>query len=194
MRIHYVFLHQTCTLAALLSLTVVMADVQSAIGQEAGGKTVAAETVSVFDKGKMKVPPAFKRTKPGPIVQHEFKVGEGEKTARLTMMGASGGIEPNIKRWKGQFSGGDEAAQKTEKMKAGPWDIYLVDLNGSFAERMGGGPFAGGKMVQRKGYAMAGAILAEPECRLYFVKMVGPEEVVKANREKFVEMIKSIGE
>jgi hypothetical protein len=39
---------------------------------------------------------------------------------------------------------------------------------------------------------MAGAILVHPEGRKYFVKMIGPAEVVKANRKSFVSMIKSI--
>ena len=57
---------------------------------------------------------------------------------------------------------------------------------------MGGGPFFGGKTVERENYAMAGAIIVHPEGRKYFVKMVGPAEVVNENREAFVEMIKSI--
>ena len=59
---------------------------------------------------------------------------------------------------------------------------------------MGGGPFAGGKVINRENYAMAGAILVHPEGRKYFVKMIGPAAVVKANRKSFVSMIKSINE
>ena len=36
-------------------------------------------------------------------------------------------------------------------------------------------------------------ILVDPNGRKYFVKMIGPAEVVKKNREPFVKMIKSIG-
>ena len=150
--------------------------------------------VDVLGKGKMSVPEAFKPTKPASgIIEHEFKVGEGDDTARLTMMRAGGGIDANIKRWKGQFSGGAAEDQKTEKMKAGPFEVHLVDVSGKYAERMGGGPFFGGKVVQRENYAMAGAILASPDGATYFVKMIGPAEVVKSNREKFVDMIKSVG-
>ena len=56
------------------------------------------------------------------------------------------------------------------------------------------GQFAGGKVINRDNYAMAGAILVHPEGRKYFVKMIGPAEVVKANRKSFVSMIKSINE
>ncbi len=154
-----------------------------------------AETISVLGKAEMKVPAEFKRGKrANRIIAHEFQVGETEPKTRLTMMGASGGVEANIKRWKGQFSGGDADAQKTEKISVGKWAVHLVDVSGSYYETMGGGPFSGGKRVLRENYAMAGAILAEPEGGLYFVKMIGPADTVKKNRKKFVEMIKSVGE
>lgn len=176
---------------ALISSSVLLTDSGTAVGEDAAKPT----TVSVFGEGEMKVPAAFKPTKPGSnIILHEFKVVQGDASARLTMMGAGGGVEPNIKRWKGQFSGGDKAAQKTEKLNVGKWEIHLVDVSGSFGERMGGGPFFGGKKVQRENYAMAGAILVAPSERLYFAKMIGPAAVVKANRAKFVAMVKSVGE
>ena len=130
------------------------------------------------------------------ILEHEFqaKAGDGDDaaTARLTMMGAGGDVAANIQRWKGQFVGGDPAKQKVEEMKLGDWKVHLVDVSGSYAERTGGGPFAGGKVVNRKDYAMAGAILVHPEGRKYFLKLIGPGKVVKANREAFVKMIKSL--
>ena len=60
------------------------------------------------------------------------------------------------------------------------------------------GPFfGGGKTVQRKDYAMIGAILVEPgdspNKKLYFAKMIGPQELIKSHREKFIEMVKSVG-
>ena len=154
-------------------------------------------TISVFDAGSLEVPADFEKTQPrSRIVEHEFQVkaGEGEdaKTARLTMMPAGGNVQANIKRWHGQFTGGDPEDQKTEELKLGDWVVHLVDVSGTFSERMGGGPFAGGKVVERPDYAMIGAILVHPEGRKYFVKMTGPASVVTANREAFVKMIKSI--
>ncbi|KAA5540399.1 hypothetical protein FYK55_20500 [Roseiconus nitratireducens] len=182
--------HRVLATAVLAALSTCFVPSVSAADTE-----TKAEKVNVFDKGQMTVPESFERTEPqSRIIEHEFKVGEGDSTARLTMMGAGGGVEANIKRWQGQFSGGDAADQKTEKIEAGKWTIHLVDASGSYAERMGGGPFFGGKTVQREDYAMAGAILAEPEGRLYFAKMIGPADVVKKNRDAFVKMVKSIAE
>ena len=155
------------------------------------------ETINVFGAGDLKVPAEFKRVAPkSPIIEHEFQASVGEakegETARVTLMAAGGDVKANIDRWKGQFAGGDEKDQKTEEMKLGNWQVYIVDGSGNYAERMGGGPFAGGRVVNRENYAMAGAILVHPEGRKYFVKMIGPSEVVKANRKAFVTMIKSI--
>lgn len=156
-----------------------------------------SETVKVFDDGTLEVPAQFKRVEPqSQIVQHEFQASDGEgddaKVARVTMMAAGGNVNQNIARWKGQFSGGDKDAQKTAEMKIGIWEVHIVDASGTYAESMGGGPFAGGKKVNRPDYAMAGAILVHPKGPKFFVKMIGPESVVKANRDAFIKMIKSI--
>ncbi|MEM9367255.1 MAG: hypothetical protein AAGD07_14785 [Planctomycetota bacterium] len=155
----------------------------------------AAAQIPVFDKGTMEVPAAFKQVAPkSRIIQHEFEVKaeSGEGTARLTMMAASGGIEANIQRWKGQFGGDAKKVGETKKFQSGPFDCYVIDVTGSYAERMGGGPFFGGKTVQRENYAMLGAILATEDGRTFFVKLIGPADAVKPNEEAFVEMIKSV--
>jgi hypothetical protein len=151
------------------------------------------ESISVFGEANLSVPTEFKRVQPkSGMIAHEFQATKDDATARVTMMRAGGGVDANIKRWQGQFTGGDKDAQETEEMKLGKWNVHIVDVSGSYAERMGGGPFAGGKVVNRENYAMTGAILVHPEGREFFVKMIGPQEVVKANRKAFVEMIKSI--
>jgi hypothetical protein len=153
----------------------------------------APKTVSVFDAATLSVPPAFKPVEAkSRIVEHEFEAREGDQVARMTMMASGGGIEANIARWKGQFSGGKAEAQKTEQIKVGNWDVHLVEVSGTYKDSMGGGPFAGGKTVDRADYAMVGAILVHPEGRTYFVKLVGPQATVKANQTKFVEMIKGM--
>ena len=154
-----------------------------------------AVEISVFDKGTMEVPAEFKQVQPkSRIIQHEFEVKakSGEETARLTMMAASGGIDANIQRWKSQFGGDAKKVGETKKFKSGAFDCHVIDVTGSYAERMGGGPFFGGKTVQRENYAMLGAILASEDGRTFFVKLIGPADVVKPNQETFVEMIKSV--
>jgi len=156
-----------------------------------------AESISVFGDAKLEVPSSWERKEPtSSIIEHEFvaKSGEGADapTARVTMMAAGGDVRANIERWKGQFAGGDAAAQKTEEKKVGNWTVHIADLSGAFAETMGGGPFSGGKTVKRENYAMTGVILEHPEGRKYFIKVTGPMDVVKANRPMVVKMIEGL--
>ncbi|MEO1523942.1 MAG: hypothetical protein AAFX06_00825 [Planctomycetota bacterium] len=162
-------------------------------GFAAAEEEVKTKSVTFFnDSASLDVPTSFESAPPkSRMLQYEFKVGEEDKAARLTMMAAGGGVDPNIKRWKGQFSGGDPKEQKSEKIQVDGWDVHIVDCSGSFSERMGG-PFAGGKVVQRENWAMLGGIIAQPEGRLFFVKLTGPAETVKANRKAFVAMLKSL--
>ncbi len=156
-----------------------------------------ANTIQVFDDAKLEIPEGCKRIKPqSGIIEHEFlaKTGEGDDApqARITMMAAGGPVKANIERWKGQFTGGDADAQKTEDKTVGKWTIHIADLSGTFAESMGGGPFAGGKTVKREGYAMTGVILEHSEGRKYFIKVTGPMDIVKANRPAVVKMLEGL--
>ncbi len=181
-------LFRWCTLAVALTMLTLGGT------QSRGDEPAAAATVSVFGEKKLTIPQTWQRTRPqSSIVEHEFVVrsGEGDDApqARVTMMAAGGDVKANIDRWKTQFTGGDAAAQKTEEKKVGDWTVHLVDLSGNFKEMVGGGPFSGGKLVDRPNYAMAGLILVHPQGRKYFVKMTGPAEVVKASRQDLVQML-----
>jgi len=177
-----------CTLALAVAL-LTLSDAQPQADEPA-----ATETVSVFGEKKLAVPKTWQRTRPqSSIVEHEFIVrsGEGDDApqARVTMMAAGGDVKANIDRWKTQFTGGEAAAQKSEEKKVGDWTVHVVDLSGNFKEMVGGGPFSGGRVVDRPNYAMAGLILVHPQGRKYFVKMTGPADVVKASRQDLVQML-----
>lgn len=177
-----------CTLALALALLTLGG------AQTQADEPAAAETVSVFGEKKLAVPKTWQRTRPqSSIVEHEFVVrtaeGDDAPQARVTMMAAGGDVKANVDRWKTQFTGGDAAAQKSEEKKVGDWTVHVVDLSGNFKEMVGGGPFSGGRVVDRPNYAMAGLILVHPQGRKYFVKMTGPADVVKASRQDLVQMI-----
>lgn len=155
----------------------------------------AKETVSIFGEKELSVPASWKRTRPqSSIIEHEFVIkaddaAEDAPSARITLMAAGGDVKANIDRWKAQFTGGAAAAQKSEEKKIGEWTVHMVDLSGNFKETMGGGPFAGGKVVERQNYAMVGSILVDPKGRKYFIKMTGPAKLVQANRDSVVGMV-----
>jgi len=178
------------TMFAIVACTCSMTSINA---QEAA----VAEPISVFGDAKLEAPASWERIKAASsIIEHEFvaKSGEGEDApkARITMMAAGGDVKANIERWKGQFTGGDAAAQKTEETKIGNWTVHIADLSGSFSETMGGGPFSGGKTVKRENYAMTGVILEHPEGRKYFIKVTGPMDIVKENRPMVVKMLQGL--
>jgi hypothetical protein len=146
----------------------------------------------------MVVPAAFEATEPASrIIQHEFAVKHGEgddaPTARLTMMAAGGGVQANLDRWKGQFSGAAKKVGETESFDAGKFKVHVLEVAGQYAETMGGGPFSGGKTVMRDDYGMLGAIMVDGDGRSYFVKLIGPAAAVTPNKDAFMTMLKSVG-
>lgn len=94
-----------------------------------------------------------------------------------------GGVDANINRWTGQFSGG-EPAQRDEKTVNG-MKVHTVDASGSFDPGM-----AGGNAPAKDEYRMLGAIV-ESDAGLYFFKLVGPKPVVGDQEKAWNEFVDS---
>lgn len=108
--------------------------------------------------------------------------GEGEVYLSETM----GGLEDNVNRWRRQF--GLEPLTETEvsalpRILALGAELTLVEAAGDYAPGMGRPP--------QSGYALAGVIGSTGE-GVITVKMVGPEEVVEAERDRFKEFCESL--
>jgi len=176
---------------------------------ESAGSAKEPEKLSVFGKGTIEVPAEFERTEPANrMIEDEFvaKAGEGDdaKTARLYMMPSGGSVQLNVDRWKSQFTGGGEDSFQSESTKVGNWDVIVAEASGTYKDRMDGGPFAPGRIVERPDYAMLAAIVVPPapgdqdvspdRRQKYFVKMIGPKEVIEANRDAFLGMVKGLQE
>jgi hypothetical protein len=69
--------------------------------------------------------------------------------------------------------------------------VHVVDISGTFKDQPGG-PFAGGKIIEREKYRMLSAILVTKGAGNYFVKFYGPAKTVGDNRENFDKMIESL--
>ncbi|MCC7084981.1 MAG: hypothetical protein IT427_08240 [Pirellulales bacterium] len=156
-----------------------------------------------FGEGKLSLtPPAgWKKVQPkSRIVEYEFAVnsaaGDGE-TGRVTIMGAGGSVDDNIKRWIGQFSKPDgsdaKANAKVEKRTISGNEVHLVDISGTYKDSPGG-PFAGGKVIERLNYRMLAAIVLTHGAGNYFVKFYGPAKTVAENEQAFHEMLASLQE
>ena len=66
---------------------------------------------------------------------------------------------------------------------------HIVELEGTFKESMGGGPFAPGPTKKLENYAMLGAILELADGSTVFIKMTGPKNVVAEEKKAFLAMI-----
>ena len=134
---------------------------------------------------ELQVPESWKRSsKRSTIIEYEFfapaDAKDAESRARITMMASGGTIKQNIERWYGQFQqpdgGSTKDRAKVKEFKADGQTVHWVDITGNFQERMGGGPFSGGKTVTRTDHRMLGAIIVAGRLQ-YFVKMTGPAKV-----------------
>jgi hypothetical protein len=170
-------------------------------GTPACGQAVAeqAAAFTIADGGfSLAAPADWKRVPPkSRIVETEFEIpGAGDAAAgRMTVMGAGGTVEANIDRWCGQFSQPDGSDTKdktsTKTLKVAGCTVTLVDIPGTYKD-MPGGPFAGGKTIERPDYRMLAAIIESPEAGSYFLKLYGPAATIAQHADGFRKMIEGL--
>jgi hypothetical protein len=101
---------------------------------------------------------------------------------------AQGGpVDANVKRWIGQFQGGEKNA-KTAKRTIHGLSVTTVDVSGSYTGM--GGPMAQSR-TPKPGYRLLGAIVETPQGTVFF-KFTGPAKTVAANQTKFEALLNSI--
>jgi len=151
----------------------------------------------------LEAPAGWTRVQPkSTIVETEFAIpseGDGPDggplaPGRMTVMGAGGSVEANVERWCGQFAQPDGGSTKdktcTKTLKVAGRDVTLVDIAGTYKDSPGG-PFAGGKVVDRPGYRMLAAIVEGPDGN-YFLKFYGPAATVQKHADGFRRMIEGM--
>lgn len=149
----------------------------------------SAQTAESFKVGafNFSVPEGWTKTTPSsPMRNAQLEVAQGAAKAEVTFFhfgpGASGTPAENVARWFGQFPGSDEKRQsKAEEI--GGVKVTFASTEGTFSSGMPGGP-----TTPLPGQALIGAILENPAGDVY-VKMTGPEAVVKSSSEAFRKMI-----
>jgi len=168
----------------------------------AAAETAVAEAARVFtiaDGGfSLEAPAGWERVQPkSGMIETEFSIPpvKGDAPGRMTVMGAGGSIEANIERWYGQFTQPDGSATKdkatTKKIKVAGCDVTIVDIAGTFKD-MPGGPFAGGKAVERPGHRMLAAIVETPGRGNYFLKFTGSAATVAGEADAFRKMVEGL--
>jgi hypothetical protein len=133
------------------------------------------------------VPDGWKGVTPSsPMRKAQLEVARGPDKAEVTFFdfgaGQGGSAADNVARWYAQFPG-TEKNRITENVQIGPVKITFAMTDGTFSSGMPGGP-----TTPMPGYALCGAIMETPEGSV-FIKMTGPEAVVKASTETFKKMV-----
>ena len=98
--------------------------------------------------------------------------------------GDGGGVKANVNRWFGQFKEPrDKIKAKTEETTIGNHKVTYVEAEGTYQSGM-----PGGTMTPKPNYALTGAIIESPKGSV-FVRMTGPQGLVKASSAEFKKMI-----
>lgn len=147
----------------------------------------------------LQAPESWKRVEPkSGIVETEFSIpgeGEAEVAGRMTVMGAGGTVQANIDRWYGQFTQPDGSDTKdkatAKKINVAGCAVTMVDITGTYKD-MPGGPFAGGRAIERPEYRMLAAIIEVPDQGNYFLKFYGPAKTVAKHADGFRAMIEGM--
>jgi hypothetical protein len=109
--------------------------------------------------------------KPAEVIFYHFGTGQG------------GDTQANVARWIGQFSE-KSAPEKIETKDAGGTKVTFVSVAGTYQSGMPMGP-----KTPMNGYALLGAILEDSEGGSVFVKMTGPEALVKDATPAFTDFV-----
>ena len=112
---------------------------------------------------------------------------EGEEPASLVIfsIGAGGEVQANIDRWAGQVTkpDGSPGEPKVEEFTVSDMTITLVELLGSY-QGMG--------MTEAKSNQLFLSAIVDTTTGRIFIRLVGPEKTVEANRESYMDFLKGL--
>lgn len=133
------------------------------------------------------VPEGWTQVNPSsPMRKAQLEIARGPAKAEVTFFhfgkDQGGSTAENVARWYAQFPG-SEARRSTEDVQVGPVKITFAMTEGTFSSGMPGGP-----TTPMENYGLCGAILESAEGSI-FVKMTGPEAIVKTSTEAFKKMV-----
>jgi len=169
---------------------------------QAQAQAVTAAETRAFDIAGssilLEAPASWKRVQPkSGIVETEFSIPSAGDLppGRMTVMGAGGSVQANVDRWYSQFTqpDGSDTKQKavTKTIKIAGCTVTMVDVSGTFKDAPGG-PFAGGKTIDRPDYRMLAAIIETPGSGSQFLKFYGPAATVAQEADGFRTMIEGM--
>lgn len=160
---------------------------------------VLADTVTL-DGLKSETP---KTWKPGEATKFRYyqaalPAAKGDSTdAELVVFyfgkGGGGGIEENLKRWKGMFKAPEgkslEDLSKVEKFEVGKVPVTYLDVKGTYLFKSA--PFnPNAKTEARPNQRMLAVIFESPDGP-YFIRVTGPEATVESHKKDFDSWLKN---
>ena len=125
--------------------------------------------------------------------QYRIPGPAGDAQLAISYFGAGQGGDPtaNAQRWANQFKqpgGGDPLeVMKTQTLDLKGTKVLLVETTGTYLNTAMNPSDVG----EKPNYALLGAIVPGPDSNWFF-KMTGPQETVKAQRDKFLQLLQSI--
>lgn len=117
----------------------------------------------------------------------------GDAELAVFYFGAGQGGDPtaNAQRWASQFKqpgGGDPLeVMKTQTVDLKGTKVLLVETTGTYVNTAMNPADVG----EKPNYALLGAVVPGPDSNWFF-KMTGPQDTVKAQRDKFIQLLQSI--
>ena len=103
--------------------------------------------------------------------------------------GQGGAVEPNLARWRGQFSSSDGSTvrEKVTRDSTGTFPITIAEYTGTYARGIGAGDASQAKPNQ----TLVAAIVETPKGTL-FVQLFGPSAAVATQRDAAVRFVKEL--
>ena len=157
----------------------------------AAGNTVNAVglTMTIPEGWVKEVPSSRMRAAQLSLPSLQSGVENGEIAIFHFGPGGGGGIQDNIVRWANQFpqeDGADPMSRaKIEEFSVGKLKVSTIDLVGRY--RVSG---MGTREYDEPDWMLLGAIV-EGSGGPWFIKGVGPEQVMESNRDEFLSFVRS---
>lgn len=126
------------------------------------------------------------------------QVGNDKEEAQLEIFffgtGADGSPEKHFTEWFGQFDGNVGATAKRDKFSAGPLEVEMVEVAGTYKIPLG--PPVGKKkkapmQMVKENFRLVGAVVKTPDRGNWFFKMAGPSDTVEAAKGAFRTLLES---
>jgi hypothetical protein len=165
--------------------------------QADGGKQGIVE----LDGLKSKVPATWIAQKPAGNLRHaQYRVPHADmdsEDAELVVFyfnkGGGGTVDENVKRWKNNFSPGNDKEAKPESkldtFKVGDVKVTLLDISGVYlANSAPNNPNA--KIERKSNYRMFAVIFESPNGP-YFIRMTGPQRTMAQQKQGFDDWLKN---